>query len=73
MEGHFRSILKAATWRAGGLAVTFVVAWMVTRKAAVAASIGLADTALKLVAYYVHERIWLKIRFGMMRGPDYDI
>jgi len=73
VEAHLRSILKAATWRLGGFVVTVLVAWTVTRKVGIAASIGLADTALKLVAYYVHERLWLKVRFGMLRRADYDI
>ena len=72
-ESHARSILKAATWRAGGLCLTVAVAWAVTGRADLAASIGLADTVLKLGAYYVHERAWLKVRFGRPRSPDYEI
>ncbi len=72
-DSHARSILKAATWRAGGLCLTVAVAWAVTGRADLAASIGLADTVLKLGAYYVHERAWLKVRFGRPRLPDYEI
>ena len=73
MESHWRSILKAVTWRIGGLIMTVLVAYAVTRQAALAASIGLADTAVKIGAYYVHERIWLRIRMGRDRPDDYEI
>ncbi|HAU38791.1 MAG TPA: hypothetical protein DCX07_13875 [Phycisphaerales bacterium] len=68
MESHARSILKAMTWRVGGLLMTTAIAWMVTRRADIAASIGALDTAVKVLAYYVHERAWLKISFGRGHG-----
>ena len=73
METHARSLLKAATWRTGGLILTFAVAWALTRKIEMAASIGVIVTAVKLVVYYVHERVWLKIPFGKVRSAEYSI
>lgn len=73
METHARSIAKAISWRIGGLLITFVVALAVTGRLSVAASLSLADTAVKLGAYYGHERLWLKIRFGRAPAQDYDI
>ena len=73
METRFRSVLKAMTWRVGGLVVTTAVAWVVTQRADVAASIGVADTLLKIVAYYGHERLWLRIRYGCLPPPDYEV
>jgi uncharacterized membrane protein len=73
METHFRSLAKSMTWRLGGLVVTFIVAWAVTRRVELAASIGLADTFVKLLAYYLHERAWMKVRFGRAHPPEYDI
>lgn len=72
-ETHLRSVAKALTWRVGGLFMTFGVAWAVTRRLDVAASIGVADTAVKVFAFYFHERMWLKIRFGRRRSPEYQI
>lgn len=73
MESHFRSIMKAVTWRAGGTVVTFIVAWVMTREFELAAQIGLLDTAIKLAAFYVHERVWMKINFGKLKPPEYQI
>lgn len=72
-ESHARTIVKSLTWRAGGLLMTMGVAWWITGKGELAASIGLADTAIKVVVYYVHERMWLKIPFGRARTPEYEI
>lgn len=73
MESHFRSIIKALTWRAGGTVVTFAVAWILTGKFELAAKIGLLDTTIKLAAFYLHERMWMKIRFGKLKPPEYQI
>ena len=73
MESHARSIVKAITWRAGGLFVTTAVVWFATGEAQLAAKIGLLDTGIKLGVYYVHARCWLKIPFGKPRPPDYQI
>jgi uncharacterized membrane protein len=73
METHWRSIAKAVSWRLGGLLMTTGVVWVVTGSAELAASIGILDTAVKLGAFYVHERAWLKIRFGRRKAPDFDI
>ncbi len=73
METRARSIVKALTWRVMALIITTSVVWVVTKKAELAASIGLADTVIKLGAYYIHERSWLKIRFGRPKPPEYQI
>ncbi len=73
MESRRRSLVKALTWRAGGLVVTALIALLLTGSWRAAASIGLLDTLVKLAAFYVHERMWLKIRFGRLRAVDYEI
>ena len=73
MESHFRSIAKAITWRTGGTIVTFAVALILTRKFELAAQIGILDTFIKIGAFYVHERIWNRLRFGKHEPPEYQI
>ena len=65
-----RTFAKALSWRAIAFVITVVVTWVVTRQVAIAASVGLADTIIKVGAYYVHERLWLRVRYGQ---PDYEI
>ena len=73
MDSHFRSIVKAITWRAGGTVVTFAVAWMITRTFDLAAQIGALDTLVKLGAFYFHERVWERLNFGKKLPPEYEI
>jgi len=37
-----------------------------------AAEIGIADTMIKLGAYYFHERVWVGVDFGKKK-PEYYI
>ena len=53
--------------------VTVGVAWLVTGQAKLAASIGLLDTLVKLVAFYLHERAWLRVKFGRQPKAEYEI
>ena len=73
MEKRRRTIIKSLTWRATALAITTSVVWAVTGKLELAAEIGVIDTVIKLGAYYGHERCWLKVNFGKIPPPDYEI
>ncbi|MDP6044706.1 MAG: DUF2061 domain-containing protein [Phycisphaerae bacterium] len=73
METRSRTIVKSLTWRVTALVITMTVVLVVTGKVELAATVGLADTAIKLVVYYAHERCWLKVHFGKLRPPDYQI
>ena len=73
MDTHFRSIIKAVSWRVGGTLVTCVIAWIVTGSFELAAKIGILDTAIKIGAFYAHERVWDNLSFGKKIPPDYNI
>lgn len=73
MESHYRSVVKAVTWRAGGTVVTCLVAWIVTGRPTLSLSIGLLDSAIKIGAFYVHERLWNRVHFGKLEPPEYQI
>ena len=72
-ESHYRSVIKAITWRTGGTIVTCLIAWIVTGSLDLAAQIGILDTLIKIVAFYVHERLWNRLNFGKMKPPEYQI
>jgi len=69
-EHHKRSLLKAISWRATGTIDTILVALLVSGKLKVALSIGLVELFTKIALYYLHERVWNKISFGITRGKD---
>jgi adenylylsulfate kinase len=69
-ETHSRSLAKALSWRVFALAITTGVSFVLSESIAVAVSIGVVDSAIKIGAYYLHERAWLNIRFGRKREVD---
>ncbi|MFC1603876.1 DUF2061 domain-containing protein [Planctomycetota bacterium] len=73
METHFRTIMKTLSWRFIATLITFAVAWIVTGELTFAAEIGIADTLIKLWAYYLHERTWMRVAFGTLKKPEYEI
>ncbi len=73
MDSHCRSMVKAVTWRTGGTFVTILTAWLLTGKPTLSVGIGLLDSAVKIGAFYVHERIWDRLSFGRPKAPEYQI
>ena len=73
MESHVRTIMKALSWRLVATVVTFSVAWFITGKLTLAAEISVADTLIKLGGYYFHERLWIRVKFGKLKRPEYEI
>ena len=64
MAKRIRSFAKAMTWRLGGSTASLLVAYLITGDMHVSGAIGIADFIIKMVAYYVHERIWASIEWG---------
>lgn len=73
-EKHYRSIVKALSWRITGTVDTIVVSYFVTGALRMALSIGLVEVFTKIGLYYVHERVWNRIQFGREKEPkDFEI
>ena len=72
-ESHVRSIAKTFSWRFFATVITFLVSWALTGRVTLAAEIGIADTLVKLLAYYSHERAWNRTSFGKKKPPEYQI
>ena len=73
LETHWRSIIKALSWRFWATLITFGVSWLMTGQIEMAAKIGLADTLIKLGTYYAHERCWQRLKFGRIQPQEYQI
>ena len=74
METRRRSLVKALSWRLVALAITTGVGYLLSGGSATfALSLGLTDSAIKIFAYYLHERTWIAIPYGRMRPPEYEI
>jgi len=73
LETRKRSIAKSISWRILAGFITAGVALAMTGQLAFAAKIGLVDTTVKLLIYFLHERGWNKINYGRVTTPDYEV
>jgi uncharacterized membrane protein len=65
-ESHTRSILKGVTWRIIASATTMTVVYFVTGDLTLVASVGAVDILAKVFFYYLHERTWGKVKWGLL-------
>jgi len=68
MDKHRRSIVKAASYRLFATSLVFLVAFVYTGQLGSSAKIGLTAAVGKTVLYYVWERLWANIQWGVTEG-----
>ena len=59
-----RSIIKAISWRIVGTLDTMALGWLITGNPIMGLKIGALELFTKFGLYYLHERIWVKSKFG---------
>ena len=59
-----RSILKAVSWRIVGTLDTMALGWIITGNPIMGLKIGALELLTKFILYYIHERIWIRMKFG---------
>ena len=60
----FRSLLKTISWRIVGTLDTMALGWIITGSPIMGLKIGALELFTKFILYYIHERIWLRSKFG---------
>ncbi len=68
-ESRIRSVAKGITWRIVASATTMTIVWFTTGSIALVATVGIADITAKVFFYYLHERAWGKVHWGVL-GPE---
>jgi uncharacterized membrane protein len=66
-ESHLRSLLKAITYRITGTITTGVLVYVVSGELRLAMAVGALEPLVKIVVYYLHERIWSAVPRGAVR------
>jgi uncharacterized membrane protein len=61
---HGRSFTKGVSWRAVGTMDTMIISYFFTHSSLSALKIGGFEVFSKIALYYIHERIWAKIKWG---------
>ena len=69
VDSHRRSVAKSISWRIVATLVTMGIVLLLTRKLVLMLEVGLLDIIAKLIFYYLHERVWGKIKWGKLAHP----
>lgn len=63
-EAHWRSMVKGLSWRFFGTMDTILWAFIILNNPAKAVKIGVSELFTKVFLYYLHERVWMRIKWG---------
>ena len=61
-----RHIAKTITWRLLATATTITLAWIISGDPMIGLKVGGWEFFLKMLLYYLHERVWFKVNFGLV-------
>ncbi|MGX1928067.1 DUF2061 domain-containing protein [Flagellimonas sp. 2504JD4-2] len=60
-----RHLIKTVTWRVIGTLDTILLSWVISGNPLTGLKIGFAEVVTKMVLYYLHERAWYRINYGL--------
>jgi uncharacterized membrane protein len=63
-DTSIRSLAKAVSWRITGTIDTFLISWLITGQILLASGIALTEIMTKIILFWLHERVWNKIKWG---------
>jgi uncharacterized membrane protein len=66
-DKHYRSLIKAVSWRITGSIDTLIITFLITHKLKWAFTISGVELFTKIGLYYVHERLWEKLPYGRVK------
>ena len=69
LQTRRRSLVKALSWRVLGSILTFAVVFGFTENLGLSAAITATEALIKIAAYYLHERVWSRSKYGI-NGAD---
>jgi uncharacterized membrane protein len=59
-----RSLVKTISWRLTGSGATFLISYLIAGNFVVAGTIAFIQLVSNTILYFVHERLWNKIKWG---------
>lgn len=68
-ESNARTLVKTISWRITATLTTTFLVYIFTGQIRTAIEVGMLEMVAKLVFYYVHERLWDKVKFGRYEVP----
>lgn len=65
LESRKRHIAKTFTWRLIGTMDTMLLAWIISGDPMIGLKIGFTEVITKMLLYYLHERAWYRVNYGV--------
>ncbi|MDH5719753.1 MAG: adenylyl-sulfate kinase [Spirochaetia bacterium] len=70
-ENKMRSVIKAISWRFFATLQTALIVWVITGEIKLAVSAGVIDVIIKIISYFIHERVWNSVKYGRTDRPSF--
>ncbi|MBD3209138.1 DUF2061 domain-containing protein [Candidatus Woesearchaeota archaeon] len=67
-ETHARTLIKSITWRIIATMATIIIVYLLTDNFGIATAAGLVEVVTKLIIYYLHERAWIHVPWGIKKN-----
>jgi len=67
-ETHTRSVIKGVTWRIIASITTMGLVYIFTGNLLIVFEVGVFEVFAKLLFYYIHERAWGNIKWGIHKS-----
>jgi len=61
-----RSLVKTVSWRLTGSGATFIISYLILGNIQTSGSIALIQLVANTLLYFLHERVWNKIKWGQL-------
>ncbi len=69
-ETRARSVFKSVTFRILATLTTVSLVWIFTGEIGLALGLGAIEIVLKFIIYYVHERVWGAVSWGVVHADE---
>lgn len=70
LESRKRHLAKTFTWRTVGTIDTMLISWILSGNPFIGLKIGFAELITKMVLYYLHERVWYRLDYGLKNRKE---
>ena len=65
LKTNKRHVMKTFSWRAVGTIDTIILSWIISGNPFTGLKIGGFEIGTKMILYYLHEKLWYRINFGL--------
>jgi len=72
-ETNLRSIVKGISWRVVATTTTILIVYFFFDRLDLAIAAGMIETVLKIGLYWIHERVWHKVRWGKKKIEPFNL